>query len=214
MTSQLNFIVTGPVDAAAHYVIAHGAGAPMDSPFMEQMADLLSARGIGVVRFEFPYMAARRVDGSRKPPNRMPILLETWRSAIAQTSGRVQLRKLAIGGKSMGGRATSMLVAEPDCPEDVRALITLGYPFHPPGKPEKTRTEHFPLIHLPTLMIQGSRDPFGTAEDVASYALPSASEVFWCEDGDHDLKPRKASGRTHPQALAEAADAVAEFLLR
>ena len=213
MSETLDLLSTGPSDAAAHLILAHGAGAPMDSDFMDAMAALLADRQVAVLRFEFPYMAERRATGKRKPPNRMPILLEAWRTAIQQVVDTRAPRRLAIGGKSMGGRAASLLLAEGDAPKVVSGRVTLGYPFHPPGKPEKTRTDHFGEIAVPTVMVQGTRDPFGTRDDVAGYRLPNGAQVFWCEDGDHDLKPRKASGRTHDQALGEAADAVAGFLL-
>ena len=106
----------------------------MDTPFMEFFAQELSKHGYRVVRFEFPYMAERRTTGKKKPPNRQPILEETWLQVIAQ----FPTDKLYIGGKSMGGRVASMVADR----QQVRGAICLGYPFHPPGKPEKLRIEH------------------------------------------------------------------------
>ena len=112
----------------------------------------------------------------------------------------------------MGGRMATMLAAEEDRPGDLVSVVTLGYPFHPPGKPEKTRTDHFAAIDLPMLMLQGTRDPFGTESEVPEYPLPANSTIFWVPDGDHDFKPRKASGWTHEGNLKAAAEAIAGFL--
>lgn len=209
--SDLPFLDTGPADAAWRLVLAHGAGAPMDSPFMAAIADGLAAESIGVRRFEFPYMALRRTEGRKKPPDRAPVLLTAWREAIAGAAAAFPSARIAIGGKSMGGRMATMLAAEADRPAEIAAVVTLGYPFHPPGKPEKTRVDHFPDLTLPVLMVQGTRDPFGRAEEVEAYTLPPRTSLAWAEDGDHDLKPRKASGRTHDQALAEAVESIAAF---
>ncbi|NMM43744.1 alpha/beta fold hydrolase [Rhodospirillaceae bacterium KN72] len=209
---DLPFIDTGPDDAAHRLVLAHGAGAPMDSPFMETMAALLAGKGVAVTRFEFPYMAERRREGRKKPPDRAPVLIQAWRQALADCRQRFPRCRLSIGGKSMGGRMATMLAAEQDRPDDLVSVVTLGYPFHPPGKPEKTRTDHFAAIDRPVLMLQGMRDPFGTESEVSKYPLPANSTLFWLPDGDHDFKPRKASGSTHEGNLSIAADKVAGFL--
>lgn len=214
MTSgnEIEFIYDGPKDADWRLILAHGAGAPMDSDFMNAIASALAGHGIGVLRFEFPYMALRRTEGRKKPPDRAPVLLTSWRAAISAAGSAFPRGRLAIGGKSMGGRMATLLASEEDCPAKVDAVVTLGYPFHPPGKPDKLRTDHFGVIDLPILMVQGTRDPFGTRDDVSGYALPAGVTVFWAEDGDHDLKPRKASGRTHDQAIVEAAAETSRFL--
>ena len=201
----MHLISTGEGGAPLTLVLAHGAGAPMDSPFMETIAEGLAERGLRVVRFEFPYMAARRDDGRKRPPEREPKLLDAWRRVIEEL-GR---RPLAIGGKSLGGRMASLIADE----VGATALVCLGYPFHPPGKPERLRTAHLAALRTPTLIVQGSRDPFGTPEEVRGYTLSPAISLHWAEDGDHSLKPRKASGRSEAQNLDEAADAIAKFLL-
>jgi len=198
-----DFLFDGPDDAALTVALAHGAGAPMDSPFMDTVAQGLAAEGLRVARFEFPYMAKRRADGKKRGPDRQPVLLETWRAAVAALGAE----RLAIGGKSMGGRMASLVADE----TRVRGLACLGYPFHPPGKPEKMRTEHLKELHTPALILQGTRDPFGGPEEISGYGLSKAIAVRWIEDGDHDLKPRKASGRTHEANLAEAIGALAAF---
>ena len=201
----MDFLIDGKESAARTIVLAHGAGAPMDAPWMTQVAHGLAAHDLRVVRFEFPYMARRRETGKRGGPDRAPILLETWRGVIAEigTSGQ-----LIIGGKSMGGRIATMVADA----EGVAGLLCFSYPFHPAGRPEKTRTDHLRSLATPTLILQGTRDPFGNTDDVAGYDLSGSIRTHWLEDGDHDLKPRKASGRTHDQNLAEAVDAAAAFV--
>ncbi|WP_375139131.1 alpha/beta fold hydrolase [Pseudomonas entomophila] len=188
-------------------VLAHGAGAPMDSPFMDTMARRLAAQGVGVVRFEFPYMAQRRLDGKRRPPNPQKVLLERWREVLVQVRAHLA-GPVAIGGKSMGGRMASLLADE----MGVGALVCLGYPFYAAGKPEKPRVEHLASLRTPTLIVQGTRDALGDQDTVAGYALSPAIDVCWLAAGDHDLKPLKASGFTHEQHLQAAAEQVAAFL--
>lgn len=201
---EIAFIEDGPAAADTTLVLAHGAGAPMDSGFMAAFAQGLGERGLHVLRFEFPYMAARRRDGRKRPPDRQPRLLETWQQVIA----RLGPRRLAIGGKSMGGRMASLVAGQPE----VSALVCLGYPFHPTGKPDRLRTEHLKELRTPCLIVQGSRDPFGTREEVPGYGLAPAVRLHWAEDGNHDLVPRKASGRSAEQNWAEAMDAICAFL--
>ncbi len=191
--------------AIAHVVLAHGAGAPMDTPFMDTIAKGLAKRRICVSRFEFPYMAKRRVDGKRRGPGSPKLLFETWRDVIRDVAGELPL---FIGGKSMGGRVASMVADEPG----VSGVICLGYPFHPPGKPDKLRTEHLETIPVPALIVQGERDPFGRSEEVKTYSLSKKVEVVWIPDGDHSLKPRKKSGRTEEDNLQLAIDAAVEFI--
>lgn len=193
--------------AAATLILAHGAGAPMDSDWMSDMAARLAVQGINVLRFEFPYMAQRRIDGGKRPPNPAPKLLECWREVYAQVRRHVT-GPLAIGGKSMGGRMASLLADE----LGADALVCLGYPFYAVGKPQKPRVEHLAGLKTRTLIVQGERDALGNCEAVEGYALSPGIEVFWLAAGDHDLKPLKASGFTHEQHLAAAAQKVAAFL--
>lgn len=199
-----DWLQDGPPDAPISFVFAHGAGAPMDSSFMAEVAKGLGARGVRVVRFEFPYMAARR-SGKMGPPDRMPALLASFRAVVdavrAETPGPV-----AVGGKSMGGRVASHLA------DDVgaAALVAFGYPFRPPGKSDWRPVTHLTAMRAPMLIVQGTRDPFGGREELAGSALlPS---IAWMEDGDHDFAPRKRSGRTTEQNWAEAIDRAATFL--
>ncbi|MES2820042.1 MAG: alpha/beta family hydrolase [Pseudomonadota bacterium] len=191
----------------ASLILAHGAGAPMDSPFMTAMAERLAARGVAVMRFEFAYMAGRRDDGRRRPPSPQGVLLEQWSALYAQVREQVD-GPLAIGGKSMGGRMAS-LVADG---LGVQALVCLGYPFYPVGKREKPRVAHLAALQTPTLMVQGERDALGDRTTVAGYSLSAAIRMHWLATADHDLKPLKVSGFSHEQHLDSAADEVALFL--
>lgn len=196
-------------------IIAHGAGADSQSDFMTDMASRIADEGIYVVRFDFPYMIKRQEDGKKRPPDRAPKLIAAWQDIIADLA-----RPCVIGGKSMGGRIASMVAndAEIDNSEGVDALIkgctSLGYPFHPPGKPEKERTSHLQTLRKPLLMVQGTRDTMGTKDDVAGYTLDEGIEFVWLEDGNHDLKPRKATGVTYEEHLDRTAKAVATFVKR
>lgn len=198
------FLFDGDDDARVTFAFAHGAGGAMDTPFMNKVAAGLAEQGIRVARFEFPYMAARRDSGKRGAPDRQPVLLDTWRRVVEELGGRV-----AIGGKSMGGRMASMVADELQVP----ALICLGYPFHPPGKGDRVRTAHLSELRTRTLIVQGTRDMFGTGEEVAVYQLSPAITMEWLPDGDHSFKPRKSSGVTEAQNISRAVDAVAAFLL-
>lgn len=205
-----DFLFDGPEDAATTVVLAHGAGAPMNTPFMNAVARGLVADGGGrlrvrVARFEFPYMRARRETGRRGgAPDREPVLRDSWKEAVEKLGGG---SKLVIGGKSMGGRIASMVADE----VGARGLVCLGYPFHPPGRPEKLRTKHLEDLRTPALILQGTRDAFGTPEDVAGYRLSPAIRVVWIEDGDHSWKPRASSGRTEAQNIADGVSAILEF---
>lgn len=178
----------------------------MDSPFMEAAAQGLAARGWRVIRFEFPYMARRREDGRKRPPQSAEALERSW-CAVVQDWGP---ERLVIGGKSLGGRIASRIADD----TGVAGLLVLGYPFHPPGRPDRTRIEHLRGLSTPALFVQGARDPFGSREEVADYSLSPAIGLHWAEDGNHDLVPRKRSGRTPESNREEAWDAAAAFLRR
>ena len=207
MRSDSDLLFDGPDDALTTVVLAHGAGAPMNTPFMNSVARGLAAGGgVRVVRFEFPYMRARRETKRRTgAPDREPVLRNSWKEAVEKLGGG---RKVVIGGKSMGGRIASLVADE----VGARGLVCLGYPFHPPGRPEKLRTKHLETLRTPALVVQGTRDPFGTPEDVAGYALSPAIRVGWLEDGDHSWKPRASSGRTEAQNMADGIAAIRDFL--
>jgi predicted alpha/beta-hydrolase family hydrolase len=202
----MDLLVDGPTTAPT-LVLAHGAGAAMDSRGMADVASRIAARGVRVVRFEFAYMASRRV-GVRRPPPRADTLLDEYRAVLAEVGGRP-----VIGGRSMGGRVASMIAGSLYDAGSIAGLVCLSYPWHPPAKPDQPRVAHLADLRVPTLIVQGTRDPFGSPAEVAGYDLPTSIDVRWLDDGDHDLRPRKAvSGFTHAQHLDTAADAVAAFV--
>ena len=189
--TALHTLDAGPTDAACRFILAHGAGAGMDQPFLDAMATLLAERAIATTRFEFAYMAARRITPKRTmPPG----------------------QRLVIGGKSMGGRVASLLADAAYRQGLVTGLVCLGYPFHPPKKPTVLRTAHLTHLMCPTLIAQGERDPFGSRAEVEAMTVSSAISVHWMPDGDHDLSPRQASGFTGQGNLEAAADLIADFV--
>ncbi|GGE45159.1 hypothetical protein GCM10007421_19140 [Halopseudomonas oceani] len=201
---SVSFLVDEPTGAPlAQLLLAHGAGAPMDSPFMDLLAAALAARHVRVLRFEFPYMAERRETGRKRPPNPMPVL----QSAFRDQAGRIDA-PFYVGGKSMGGRVASMLAAE----IGASGFVCFGYPFHPPGKPERTRIDHLQELGCRGLIVQGTRDPFGKPDEVAGYALDPALRLHWLQSGEHDFKPLKASGLSQQGLITEAAEVAAGFM--
>ena len=205
-----DWLIDGPDDGAATLVLAHGAGAMMDTPFMDTMASGLAAVGLRVVRFEFPYMAKRRHDGKRRGPDRKPVLLEAWRDVVTKLG---PVERLIVGGKSMGGRIASELAAGSHAELGISGVACLGYPFHPAGKPNKLRTEHLQAFPIPMLIVQGERDALGGRSEVAGYDLDKSIEIIWLPDGDHSFKPRKSSSHTEDENLAAAVAAVARFAI-
>lgn len=204
MSNPPKLLIDGPNRASLTVVLAHGAGGGMDTDFMNIVAAGIANQETRVVRFEFPYMTKRRETGQKRPPDREPKLRETWHEVIQS----MQVEKLVIGGKSMGGRIASLIADE----AEVNGLICLGYPFHPTGKPDKLRVEHLKSIITPTLILQGERDPFGKKDEVTGYDLASQIKIHWLPDGDHSFKPRKKSGRTWDDNLEACNQAVAQFL--
>jgi predicted alpha/beta-hydrolase family hydrolase len=203
-----SLLITGPDRPFARFVCAHGAGAAMDSPFLNMIAALLTDRGLATLRFEFAYMAARRQGGTRKPPPKAERLMDEYRAAVAALPAGPPV---LIGGKSMGGRVASLVADELFAAGRIAGLVCLGYPFHPPNTPQQLRTAHLERLACPALIVQGERDPFGGRAEVESYALSGAIRLHWASDGDHDLGPRGGSGFTRKGNLAAAADAVAAF---
>jgi predicted alpha/beta-hydrolase family hydrolase len=197
--------IDGEGEGRPRLILAHGAGAPMDSEFMNLVATGLAAHGLAVVRFEFPYMASRRQGGGRRPPDPTRRLLQTFEEVIAQVG---PAGRLVIGGKSLGGRVASMIA---DAAE-VLGLVCLGYPFHPPGRPDRLRIEHLGPLKTPALFVQGERDPFGGCSEVEGYPLSERIRFHWLADGDHSFKPRVRSGHTLTAHLDSCVETVAGFV--
>jgi predicted alpha/beta-hydrolase family hydrolase len=185
-------------------ILAHGAGTGRNSEFMTAFADGLASRGLRAGLFDFPYMTEIGRTGRRRPPNPMPVLTGCWKSIIMETGPQ----RLVIGGKSLGGRAASLIADE----SSVAGLVCLGFPFHAPGRPPGARIGHLGGLTTPTLICQGERDPFGSRPETAEYSLSPRIRCVWLPDGDHSFKPRRASGRTEIQNRNAALDAVAEFV--
>ncbi|MEZ9697862.1 alpha/beta fold hydrolase [Vibrio sp. 10N.261.46.E12] len=200
----MNNIIIDGEDNPITFIFAHGAGAGMDHEFMQSVAKGLAFKGIRVIRFNFPYMVKRAEDGKRRPPDRAPKLLEAYQEVIEQ----VDADKLVIGGKSMGGRMASHL-SEVD---KVAAMACLGFPFHPPGKPEKYKGEHLAELAKPCLILQGERDTFGKREEFADFDLSDSIRVEFIPDGDHSFKPRKSSGHTEQQNITVTVEKLSAFI--
>jgi hypothetical protein len=199
-----DLIFDGPARAPLTVAFAHGAGAPMDHPFMTRIAEGIAVGGFRVARFEFPYMAARREDGRTRPPDRAPVL----RERLEKVARDIGTATLVLAGKSMGAR----VAADTADALAVRGLVGFGFPFHAPGKPVGARADALKAMHTPTLILQGERDPFGARAEVVRYRLSKSVRVHYLPDGDHSLKPRKASGRTVEESLAEAVAVAVDFL--
>ncbi|MGP4842662.1 alpha/beta family hydrolase [Marinobacter sp. 1Y8] len=204
--------------AIATIIFAHGAGAPMDSDFMALMAEQLALAGINVIRFEFGYMQQRRLDGKRRPPPKAEKLIGEFQNVVATVSGMDANLPLFIGGKSLGGRIASLLAADINTiGGGVAGCFCAGYPFHPPGNPDRWRTEHFSKLAMPVRIAQGTRDPFGKHDEVthhlAEQALVSPPlTVAWLESGEHDFKPTKASGYVQKDLIESAAKEAASWM--
>ncbi len=198
-------IFNGPPGAKTVIALAHGAGAGPETPFMNTVAAGLAERGLRVARFEFPYMTRRRLDGKRRPPDRLDRLVACWREVVDE----LDCERLVVSGKSMGGRIASMIA------DDVGAigLVCLGYPFHPAGKPDRLRIDHLGAITTPTLILQGERDALGARSEVEGYTLAASIRIDWLADGDHGFRPRTRTGRTAAENIQAAVAATASFAL-
>ena len=205
----MDLIWDGSPRATWTLILAHGAGASRHSEYMQYFAQQLAHQGVQVGRFNFPYMIKAIETKRRRPPDRAPQLLDAWQEIIERVRKRLDSnQRLAIGGKSMGGRIASMSTHH----DGVDALVCLGYPFHPPAKKDTLRTEHFSDIKVPTMILQGERDSFGTREEVRRYRLPRKIKMRWLNDGDHSFKPRKRSGVTQTENWDTAIESIIGFL--
>lgn len=190
-------------DARWTFVYAPGAGSNVDDAFGVYVCTELAARGVTAVRFQFPYQQARK-----SGPDRPPVLDATWRAVIDAT--RPKTGKLAVGGRSMGGRLASMVVADG---VKADALALFAYPLHPPGKPERARDEHLPSIKPRTLFVSGTNDAFGSREELrAAAAKVKSATLHLMEGADHGFAVKKSTGRTRDDVYAEATSALIKFL--
>ncbi|MGX5174359.1 alpha/beta family hydrolase [Aliikangiella sp. IMCC44653] len=203
------------------FLFAHGAGADKDSDWMLALESRLVQAKLPVIRFNFPYMQQRLIDGKRRPPDRQPKLLKAFADEVL----KIPLdKKVIIGGKSMGGRMATLLidqavkevVSEHEQPILIKeqlarivGVVCMGFPFHPPKKQDKYRGEHLRDFVCPTLILQGERDSFGNRLEVSDYPLSAQVKVEWLADGDHSFKPRVKSG----SCLADNQDTAAQSII-
>lgn len=193
-------------DMIAKLIFAHGAGNDMESDFMQTCQKRFAEHKIDCHLFNFPYMVKAKELGKRRPPDRIEKLLESFKEQIAIHSDD-QL-PFFIGGKSMGGRIASLLLEE----QPAEGGICFGYPFHPPGKPEKTRTEHLISLTKPLFIVQGERDPFGKPEEIKEYELSEKVQLAFLPDGEHSFKTLKKSKLSSEQNLDKAVELAASFI--
>jgi predicted alpha/beta-hydrolase family hydrolase len=190
-------------------LLAHGAGADMHAAALTTVADALADAKIPTLRFNFPYKEA-----GRRSPDRPPVLEASVREAAAELSrlGKVPPERLVLGGRSMGGRICSVVAAS----DGALGLALLGYPLHPPGNADKLRVEHFAKLRMPVLFASGTRDAFGTPEELERHAKAIKGRVtfHWIDTGDHGFKPLKSSGITPQEALDSVAEAVVAFVTK
>ena len=195
----------------ATLILAHGAGAPQSSAFMVDFARGLASRGCQAVTFNFPY-----TEQGRRLPDRAPTLEACFRDVIAAIRARADLATglLVIGGKSMGGRIASHLAAQGLA--DLAGLVALGYPLHPPGRPGQLRAEHLARIRQPMLIVQGSRDAFGTPEELRPALAPlgATATLQVVEGGDHSFKVPKRGPITQEEVFARVQDEIARWIGR
>ncbi|PFG09122.1 MULTISPECIES: alpha/beta family hydrolase [unclassified Marinobacter] len=211
-------------------VIAHGAGAPADSDYMEQLIMALDDVGISSVRFEFPYMQERRADGRKRPPDRQPGLLDSFALALKRAKDELPPDCFVMaGGKSMGGRMASLLAQSANIGKSsdpgfnsnlfksnpIDGVVCYGYPFHPPGKLDRWRTEHLADITCPLLIVQGTRDPFGKPAELETQSAALANcELRWLEGGNHDFQPLARQPETQNDLIRQAAQLTRQFAVR
>ncbi len=194
----------------ASFIVAHGAGAGQSSSFMVAFADALAARGFDVITFNFPY-----TEQKRRLPDRAPVLEACYAAVIHEVVSRVPsaARRLFVGGKSMGGRMATQLAAS-DQRLPIAGLVLLGYPFHPPGKPEKRRDAHLPAVHRPMLVVQGTRDTFGSPDEIGPTfaALNPPAVIYPVEGGDHSFKVPRVGAAGQAAIDTAIRDAIAQWM--
>jgi uncharacterized protein len=204
---EVSALLEGPDSPEALIVLAHGAGGGFDGPFMNHMAEGLVTQGIGVCRFNFPY-----AERGRRTPDRQPVLEQAYREVVASLRARAHER-LILGGKSMGGRIASHIVA---AGVEADGLVFLGYPLHPPGKPERLRADHLRSVSVPMLFVEGTRDPFcplATLDRVRA-GLAAPTEVAVIDGGDHSFKLRGSAGRSTAEAWSQVVTEVSDWVRR
>ena len=203
---DITVVVDGPSKPEQLVVLAHGAGAGLDSDFMEFFAHELAGPGRAVARFNFVYM-----EQGRKTPGAPRVSEETFVEVLAHLRSKLSPAQVFIGGKSYGGRMASHIAAQGT---KVDGLVFLGYPLHAPGRPDNIRDAHLHDISERMLFVEGTRDPFCPLDTLRKVLakLPAPTELLVVDDGDHSLRVRKSSGRSTPDAWREATAGISEWL--
>lgn len=211
----ISYLINNVANPIAQIIFAHGAGADMSHEFMEQTTTLFNKANINVLRFNFPYMDKRIALGKRYPPDRMPKLIDCYKTVIndfiALNNKNMEL-PLFIGGKSMGSRVAATLASDSEIVEQIQGVFCLGYPFHPPKKTEKLRLGPLQDTQKSILIVQGERDTLGSEIEVSDYEISNLCQCFFLADGDHSLKPRIKSGFTHSQHIQSAVHIIFRFI--
>src|SRR5256714_5271826 len=204
---DVSALLLQPDGARLLYVLAHGAGAGMRHPFLDAVARQLGERGLGALRYQFPYMERRA--GRPDPP---AVAAAAVRAAATEAPRLAPGLPLVAGGKSFGGRMTSTAQAEAPLP-GVRGLVFLGFPLHPPGKPDDKRAEHLTQVRIPMLFLQGDRDEFADLKLLKPVVkrLGAGATLHLVEGGDHSFHVLKRSGRTDADVMSELADAIVKW---
>lgn len=203
----VSIIENSVATAKALVVFAHGAGADKSHEFMETVSKALNSHNISVLRFNFSYMDVRLAEGNRRPPDRMPKLLQCFQAVIDALDTNLPV---FLAGKSMGGRVAATLASDETL--NVKGVMCLGYPFHPQKKPDKLRLEPLQETRKPILILQGTRDALGSEDDISGYEISQQCHCVFFADGDHNLKPRIKSGYTHTQHINGAVNEMVKFI--
>ena len=204
MSTLQRYLADSSRSLDALIVLAHGAGAGQRHPFMVTVARGLAERGIDVVTFDFPYMREKR-----KVPDKAPVLEAAFADVLRR---REDDRRLFIGGKSMGGRIATHLAAQGV--EGLRGVVALGYPLHPPGRPDRPRIAHLPSIRVPVLIVQGERDAFGTPEELRPVieAMSAKVTLHVVSQADHSLVVPRSVGVPQQEVYATVLDTIASWI--
>jgi uncharacterized protein len=207
--TALHYAAAAPAAGAA-FIVAHGAGAGQHSPFMVSFARAMAARGFDAVTFNFPY-----TEHKRRVPDRAPVLEACYAAVVQAARERIPSARewLFIGGKSMGGRMATQLAAS-DAQLPLAGLVLLGYPLHPPGRPDKPRDAHLPSVRRPMLVIQGGRDAFGTPDELRPVFEPlrPRATLHVIEGGDHSFKVARAGAAGQAAIDEEVRSTAAEWM--
>ena len=202
-----NILINGPKEAKNILLLALGAGAPMDSMFMNTISDGLNNNGIITFRFEFPYMEKRR-SGKNTFPDKLDVLCDFYKKIYFNIKKANPDKNIWLGGKSMGGRVSTLISRS----LDIKGVIVFGYPFHPINKLDKLRLESLQLSGPPILIIQGTRDKFGTITEVKKYKIHKNNTIFWIKDGDHSYNTLKKSELSSKDAIVQAYNEASIFI--